>query len=58
MVVEDRKEYSKLHYALMKVLGDCETDKQFLKRLLWAQALIGNAISTFSPEEVNEVSTR
>lgn len=47
MTVADRREYSKLHYDLITMLADCETDMQFLKRLLWAKTVIDNALTEF-----------
>lgn len=56
MTITDRKEHSKLHYDLITMLANCETDMQFLKRLLWAKTIIDNALTEFTQEEKNEVS--
>jgi glycerol-3-phosphate responsive antiterminator len=56
MTITDRKEHSKLHYDLITMLANCETDMQFLKRLLWAKTIINNALTEFTQEEKNEVS--
>ena len=56
MTIENRKEYSKLHYDLTTLLANCETDLQFLKRLLWAKTIIDNALTEFTQEEKDEVS--
>ena len=56
MTIADRKEYSKLHYDLITMLANCETDMQFLKRLLWAKTIIDNALTEFTQEEKDEVS--
>ena len=56
MTIADRKEHGKLHYDLMTMLAHCETDMQFLKRLLWAKTIIDNALTEFTQEEKDEVS--
>ena len=56
MTIENRKEYSKLHYDLITLLANCETDLQFLKRLLGAKTIIDNALTEFTQEEKDEVS--
>lgn len=53
MTIANRKEYSKLHYDLITMLADCETDTQFLKRLLWAKTIIDNALTEF-PQEMKD----
>ena len=56
MTIADRKEHSELHYDLITMLANCETDMQFLKRLLWAKTIIDNALTEFTQEEKDEVS--
>lgn len=56
MTIENRREYSKLHYDLVTLLANCETDLQFLKRLLWAKNIIDVALTEFTQEEKDEVS--
>lgn len=56
MTIEERKEHSKLHYDLITMLANCETDTQFLKRLLWAKFIIDNALTEFTEKEKEEVS--
>ena len=56
MTIENRKEFSKLHYDLITLLANCETDKQFLKRLFWAKSIVDNALTEFTDEEKDEVS--
>lgn len=56
MTITDRKEHSKLHYDLITMLANCETDMQFLKRLLWAKTIIDNALTEFTQEEKDGVS--
>ena len=58
MTIEERKEHGKLHYDLITMLANCETDMQFLKRLLWAKVIIDNALTEFTAEEKDEVSYR
>ena len=48
------KEQAYLHHALVQLLTDCEGDKQFYKRLLWAQKCINDMLSEFKKEEKDE----
>ena len=56
MTIADRKEHGKLHYDLITMLADCETDMQFLKRLLWAKTIIDNALTELTKKKKDEVS--
>lgn len=48
----DAKEKAKLHYDLMNILTNCETDKQFYQRLVYAKQLIENSLSEFKDDEI------
>lgn len=51
MKVQDRKEKAFLHKALIDILTDCPDDMAYLKRLIFAQQIITNAIEEFTNEE-------
>lgn len=48
----DFKEKAKLHYDLMNILTNCETDQQFYQRLIYAKQLIENSLSEFKDDEI------
>ncbi len=48
----DAKEKAKLHYDLMQLLTNCQTDSEFYQRLLYAKQLIENSLSDFDDDEV------
>ena len=48
----DAKEKAKLHYDLMNILTNCETDQQFYQRLIYAKQLIENSLSEFKDDEI------
>lgn len=52
MTKEQRKEKAELHKKLIDLLTDTPTDTNYLRRLLWANQIIANALSSF--EEVAE----
>jgi hypothetical protein len=52
------EEQACLHHALVHLLTDCEGDKQFYKRLLWAQKYINDMLSEFTEEEKDEYEER
>lgn len=54
MTITDRKEKAILHKQLIDLLTTCKDDNQFLKRLIWANEIINNAIADFSNEEYME----
>ena len=54
MTTAERKEIAYLHRDLCNVLTNCDTDKQFYKRLLWAQQWIEKELSVFTPEEIDQ----
>lgn len=56
MTKEQRAEKAELHKKLIDLLTDTPTDTTFLRRLLWANQIIANTLSTFEEitEEVNE----
>lgn len=56
MTIEDRKNQATLRFQLMNLLTNCSTDEEFLKRLLWAQKYIRNALTDFTKEEIDAVS--
>ena len=51
MTITDRKEKAILHKQLIDLLTTCKNDHQFLKRLIWANEIIDNAITDFTDEE-------
>lgn len=55
MKVQDRKEKAFLHKALIDILTDCPNDMTYLKRLIFAQEIITNAIEDFTNEEYMDV---
>ena len=55
MKVQDRKEKAFLHKALIDILTDCPNDMAYLKRLIFAQEIITNAIEEFSNKEYMDV---
>ena len=55
MKVQDRKEKAFLHKALIDILTDCPNDMAYLKRLIFAQEIITNAIEDFTNEEYMQV---
>ena len=55
MKVQDRKEKAFLHKALIDILTDCPNDIEYLKRLIFAQEIITNAIEEFTNEEYMNV---
>ena len=55
MKVQDRKEKAFLHKALIDILTDCPNDMAYLKRLIFAQEIIANAIEEFTNEEYMNV---
>ena len=56
MTIEDRRNQATLRFQLMDLLTNCATDEEFLKRLLWAQKYITNALTDFTKEEIDAVS--
>lgn len=52
MTKEQRKEKAELHKKLIDLLTDTPTDTTYLRRLLWANQIIANTLSSF--EEVTE----
>ena len=48
------REQAHLHRELVQLLTDCKDDKQFYKRLLWAQKCINDILSEFTAEEKDE----
>ena len=52
------REQARLHHALVQLLTNCEGDKQFYKRLLWAQKYINDMLSEFTEEEKDEYEER
>lgn len=57
MKVQDRKEKAYLHKALIDILTDCPNDMTYLKRLIFAQEIIANAIEEFTNKEYMDVIT-
>lgn len=55
MKVQDRKEKAFLHKALIDILTDCPNDMAYLKRLIFAQEIIANAIEEFTNKEYMDV---
>ena len=55
MKVQDRKEKAFIHKALIDILTDCPNDMAYLKRLIFAQEIIANAIEEFTNEEYMNV---
>ena len=55
MKVQDRKEKAYIHKALIDILTDCPNDMAYLKRLIFAQEIITNAIEEFTNEEYMNV---
>ena len=55
MTINDRKEKALLHKELIDLLTNCPDDMAYLKRLIFAQEIITNAIEEFSNEEYMEV---
>lgn len=55
MKVQDRKEKAFIHKALIDILTDCPNDMTYLKRLIFAQEVITNAIEEFTNEEYMNV---
>ena len=55
MTITDRKEKAILHKQLIDLLTDCKDDHQYLKRLIWANEIISNAIDDFTNEEYMKV---
>ena len=55
MKVQDKKEKAFLHKALIDILTDCPNDMAYLKRLIFAQEIITNAIEEFTNEEYMNV---
>lgn len=51
MKMQDRKEKAFLHKALIDILTDCPDDMAYLKRLIFAQEIITQAIEEFPNEE-------
>ena len=58
MTINDRKEKALLHKELIDLLTNCPDDMAYLKRLIFAQEIITNAIEEFSHEEYMEVVTQ
>ena len=58
MTINDRKEKTLLHKELIDLLTNCPDDMAYLKRLIFAQEIITNAIEEFSHEEYMEVVTQ
>lgn len=52
------REQALLRHALVHLLTNCEGDKQFYKRLLWAQKYINDMLSEFTEEEKDEYEER
>ena len=55
MTIQDRKEKALLHKELIDLLTNCPNDMAFLKRLIFAQEIITNAIEEFTNEEYMDV---
>ena len=55
MTMQDRKEKACLHKELIDILTNCSDDKIFLKRLIFAQEIITNAIEKFTDKEYMDV---
>lgn len=58
MTINDRKEKALLHKELIDLLTNCTDDMAYLKRLIFAQEIITDAIEEFSHEEYMEVVTQ
>lgn len=58
MTINDRKEKALLHKELIDLLTNCPDDMAYLKRLIFAQEIITNAIEEFSNEEYMEIVTQ
>lgn len=55
MKVQDRKEKAFLYKALIDILTDCPNDMAYLKRLIFAQEIVTNAIEEFTNKEYMDV---
>ena len=55
MKAQDRKEKAFIYKALIDILTDCPNDMAYLKRLIFAQEIITNAIEEFTNEEYMDV---
>lgn len=55
MKVQDRKEKAFLYKTLIDILTDCPNDMAYLKRLIFAQEIITNAIEDFTDKEYMDV---
>lgn len=55
MTKQDRKEKAFLHKALIDILTDCPNDMAYLKRLIFAQEIITNAIEEFTDKEYMDI---
>ena len=56
MTIQDRKEKLSVYTALIDVLlTNCPNDMTYLKRLIFAQEIITNAIENFTDEEYMNV---
>lgn len=55
MTKQDRKEKAYLHKALIDILTDCPNDMAYLKRLIFAQEIITNAIEEFTDKEYMDI---
>lgn len=54
MTKEQRKERAELHKKLIDLLTDTDNDVTYLYRLIWANQIIANALSTFDDIQIEE----
>ena len=55
MRVEKRKEKATFHKAITDLLTDCNNDKDYFQRLLWAQEVITRGLADFMDDEDEEL---
>ena len=55
MRAELRKEKAILHKELTDILTNCKNDKDYFRRLLWAQEMITRCLTDFLDEEDEEL---
>ncbi len=55
MKVELRKEKAILQKELTDILTNCKNDKDYFRRLLWAQEIITRSLADFLDEENDEL---
>lgn len=46
MTAEERKTYAELHYKIIKLLTECETDDEYILRVKLANKIIGDGWAT------------